>query len=506
MRRGLRDAVLARGRAQRLRHQRRRRRARRLRQLPAPTATPGVLLAFVGGSTWRTYGRLPPAERRQAVLEGFAAMFGEQALHPIEYTEHDWTRERWTPRRPDRASTRPGADRAVRLGDPAPVRSRALGRHRDLDVLDRLHGRRRPRRRARRRRGAGRAAMRRLARRAARSRAAPRCSPVAAPAGGRPGEVGRPRCSRRCRRRATRRTSTRTPTAGSTPAATSTPAAPQPSKVFEWSGDGTLLRSWTVPGQVLDQDHGVQVANQTRDGKLVAARDLDPRGPHPRPRAPGRFRRVATLPRRRPSPNYATWGPGGALFVTDYAQGVIWRVPRGGRPQRWFTSPALAGVEFGTTGIRFRPGTPRPADHPADLDRRRRAADQRPPLPAADPRRRAARGRCRRCGPRGPATCPTASASAGPATSTSRSPGSPTSSWSSTATGAEVDRFPDAPLTGDNGSPVPFDTPCSATFLGTACWSPTSRRSPATPSHQAILDVDVGERGWRRTCRRPRRF
>ncbi|KAA1426558.1 flavin monoamine oxidase family protein [Nocardioides antri] len=60
------------------------------------SGAPGVLLAFVGGSTWRTYGRLPRAERKRAVLEGFAEMFGEQALHPIEYTEHDWTLERWT--------------------------------------------------------------------------------------------------------------------------------------------------------------------------------------------------------------------------------------------------------------------------------------------------------------------------------------------------------------------------------------------------------------------------
>jgi monoamine oxidase len=57
---------------------------------------PGVLLAFVGGSTWRTYGVLPKAQRRQAVLEGFAAMFGPQALNPIDYVEHDWTKERWT--------------------------------------------------------------------------------------------------------------------------------------------------------------------------------------------------------------------------------------------------------------------------------------------------------------------------------------------------------------------------------------------------------------------------
>lgn len=58
--------------------------------------TPGVLLAFVGGSTWRTYGPMTKAQRRKHVLEGFAAMFGEQALHPVEYTEQDWTKERWT--------------------------------------------------------------------------------------------------------------------------------------------------------------------------------------------------------------------------------------------------------------------------------------------------------------------------------------------------------------------------------------------------------------------------
>jgi len=57
---------------------------------------PGVLLAFVGGSTWRQYGTLPVDERQKAVLEGFAAMFGPEALTPNEYTEQDWTREQWT--------------------------------------------------------------------------------------------------------------------------------------------------------------------------------------------------------------------------------------------------------------------------------------------------------------------------------------------------------------------------------------------------------------------------
>ena len=59
-------------------------------------AAVGVLLAFVGGSTWNKYGHLPLAERRRAVLEGFAAIVGPEALAPIEYTEHDWTHERWT--------------------------------------------------------------------------------------------------------------------------------------------------------------------------------------------------------------------------------------------------------------------------------------------------------------------------------------------------------------------------------------------------------------------------
>ena len=57
---------------------------------------PGVLLAFVGGSTWRKYGLMSKAQRRRHVLEGFAALFGPKALHPVEYTEQDWTRERWT--------------------------------------------------------------------------------------------------------------------------------------------------------------------------------------------------------------------------------------------------------------------------------------------------------------------------------------------------------------------------------------------------------------------------
>ena len=130
----------------------------------------------------------------------------------------------------------------------------------------------------------------------------------------------------------------------------------EPSRVFEWTADGTLLRSWAVPGQDLAADHGVQVANQTRAGRLVLLETstasiltLDIRT--------GRFHRVTRFPDGA-VPNYATWGPHGALFVTDYAEGVIWKVRHGAtKPRRWFSSPALTGaIEFGTTGIRYRPG------------------------------------------------------------------------------------------------------------------------------------------------------
>jgi monoamine oxidase len=55
-----------------------------------------VLLAFVGGGTWREFGIRSRRDRRRAVLRGFADMFGDRALRPIEYVEHDWTEETWT--------------------------------------------------------------------------------------------------------------------------------------------------------------------------------------------------------------------------------------------------------------------------------------------------------------------------------------------------------------------------------------------------------------------------
>ena len=60
--------------------------------------------------------------------------------------------------------------------------------------------------------------------------------------------------------------------------------------------------------------------------------------------------------------------------------------------------------------------------------------------------------------------------------------------------GTELERFPSSAGDGNNGSPVPFDTPSSARFLGTrlivANQSFTGNRD-----NQAVLDVETGEPG-----------
>jgi monoamine oxidase len=56
----------------------------------------GILIGFVGGERARAWNRLPADERRAAVLAGFAAAFGDEALNPTEYFEFDWPSEQWS--------------------------------------------------------------------------------------------------------------------------------------------------------------------------------------------------------------------------------------------------------------------------------------------------------------------------------------------------------------------------------------------------------------------------
>jgi hypothetical protein len=262
-----------------------------------------------------------------------------------------------------------------------------------------------------------------------------------------------------------------------------------PSRVFEWSSDGTLLRSWPVPGQDLAAEHGVQVANQTRNGRLVVletststVRTLNVRNGH--------WRTIATLPGA--TPNYATWGPGGALFVTDYAQGVLWKVSRRGAARQWFRSTALDGMAgFGSTGIAFRKAT-------RDLLITQQTSPDTPTqghlyrLPVQHGGRP---GTLQTLWTSQPGDLPDGFGIGRSGHVYVALAGLAAQLVELTATGAEVDRFPDLPLTGDNGSAVPFDTPCSATFLGTRVLVANQSALVGDASHQAILAVDVGEPG-----------
>ena len=71
-----------------------------------------------------------------------------------------------------------------------------------------------------------------------------------------------------------------------------------------------------------------------------------------------------------------------------------------------------------------------------------------------------------------------------------------------TAQGREVGRFPELPFLGENGSRIPFDSPSNATFHGTTVLVANQSAIQGDASHQAILRVEVGERG--RTPHLPR--
>jgi len=58
-----------------------------------PHGTPGVLLGFLEGSDARALGAAPEAERREAVVDTFARLFGTRAASPSGYVEKDWSAE-----------------------------------------------------------------------------------------------------------------------------------------------------------------------------------------------------------------------------------------------------------------------------------------------------------------------------------------------------------------------------------------------------------------------------
>ena len=287
----------------------------------------------------------------------------------------------------------------------------------------------------------------------------------------------------------------------------------QHSRVREWSADGTLLRSWTVPHQRLAEDHGVQVANEDAHGRLIllekstaSIRTLNVRT--------GRFHRWATLPDLptctpgttgpdcSPNvvdypaiPNYATWGPGGALYVSDYGQAVIWKIPPGSlKPSVWFASAALDGSEFGTAGLVYRPGN----RHDLLIAQQSTVTDGTVPtngkLYALGIRRNGSPGAFVTLWTSSPGDLPDGFGIARSGHVYVANAGLSAQLVELTGDGEELRRFPDVPGTGDNGSAIPFDTPSSATFLGNRVLVANQSFTGDT-THQAVLDVEVRERG-----------
>ena len=266
-----------------------------------------------------------------------------------------------------------------------------------------------------------------------------------------------------------------------------------PSRVFEYEGDGTLLRSWTVRGQNLDEAHGVQVATSDGSGRLVLLDKSPPRAVLLDPRT-GEQTEYAKFPQGS-IPNYAAWGPDFSLYVTDYAQAVLWRIPPGGgTPEQWLADPRFDGGEFGATGIEL-------------------GADQRTLYVAVQSQAGGAAGN--------PSTGRIFTIPIQP----DGKPGEMTEFWESRPAdgpdgfgiarsgniyiallatnqlamidpqGVEKERFPSAPGGGDNGSPVPFDSPSNASFLGTRVVVGNQSYFNGDRAHQAILDVETGEEG-----------
>ncbi|MEK6276617.1 MAG: hypothetical protein AABM29_01195 [Actinomycetota bacterium] len=289
--------------------------------------------------------------------------------------------------------------------------------------------------------------------------------------------------------------------------------ADAPSKIFVYSRFGQLLREYVIEGQSLSEDHGIQGLAFNRAGRLFALdRSADPRVIVLNPRTGkqrtyARFHDVppcsevegssdcsATLGNRAAEPDYAAFGPGGGLFVTDIEQALIWRVPRGGGTARvWLTDPRLESV-FGPNGIQF-------------IDRGRTlllAATSTFPSPADPPASGALfkvplKGRKRRPGelqlfwrsrpvdgPDGFAVGRSGTVYLALAGANQIAVISPT--------GEERARVPSGPI--ENLSlEVPVDAPGSVAFLGRRILVTNHSANVGNPSSWAVLDLYAGEKG-----------
>jgi hypothetical protein len=286
-----------------------------------------------------------------------------------------------------------------------------------------------------------------------------------------------------------------------------------PSRVLQYTAAGTLLHSWTVQGQDLSQAHGIQVAANDAEGRLILLDDTSGRIIRLDPQTGQQtlYSRVPQLPtcstapagepckpallNLSPMPDYAAWGPDGSLYVTDYQQAVIWRVPPGGGPASiWLADRRLDGGPFGTACITLMPdhhtllfdqashgglGTLSPATGNVYTV---------PIEPDGDP------GPLTQLWESGPADAPDGCALAASGDIYLALSGASNQIVELSPSGQELARF-GQPYTGTNDSSVPFDTPSGVAFLGTQLIIANQSYIEGNRADMALLALETGEQG-----------
>ncbi len=285
------------------------------------------------------------------------------------------------------------------------------------------------------------------------------------------------------------------------------------SKLFEFGAAGKLLRTFAIQGQTLSP-YGVQAATTDAAGDVVVLDDTSGRVLLLNPQT-GSQKLYATIPdipdcgstgasaecsnaltAQTPEPDYAAWGPDGSLYITDYQQAVIWRVPpHGGTPSVWLSSPLLDGEIYGTAGIWMLPD-----HHTLLFDQASNLGDTSVDMltgklysiqiePNGSP------GTPQQLWQSGAATLPD-----GFAVTTSghiyMAQIGPTGDdiVELSASGQLLATF-GTPVSGQNGSPIPFDEPSGVAFMGSELVIANQAYLDADTAHMALLGLGTGEQG-----------
>jgi sugar lactone lactonase YvrE len=288
---------------------------------------------------------------------------------------------------------------------------------------------------------------------------------------------------------------------------------PHPSRVFAYTPDGVLRATYAVTGQDVSGPHGVQVAANDARGRLLLLDKTSGRiirlDPHTGTQT--LYARVLDLPLcssapagkpcspavmdQAPMPDYAAWGPDGSLYVTDYQQAVIWRVPPGGgTPVIWLADRRLDGGPFGTACLTLAP------DHrsllfdqasngglgagSASTGKLFRVAIE----PSGGP------GPLQQLWESGPADAPDGCAVAASGHIYIALVGISNQVVELDVSGHELARFGQQ-YTGTNSSPVPFDSPSGVAFLGTRLLVANQSYFADDAANQVLLALDTGETG-----------